>query len=334
MPQTLLSNHNHLYTLARSPGLRLPAGLSDSARKWIDRLYPLLAIVFALATPFVASFLALIPILIIMAIANSSVPLTGSTDLQLLALLLSSFIPIYFMVWIWALLLEKRHLWTMGLEKAGVVGKYLKGMVAGLLLFSAAVGLLALFGDVRLVDRLEPLGTAGVLGILLLLFGWIAQGGAEELLARGYLLPVVGSRYGTLVGVIVSSLVFATWHLLNPNLSLLAVLNLFLYGIFAAFYALNEGGLWGVCAFHTVWNWVQGNFYGFEVSGAAFGGSSLLRLQESGPDWFTGGNFGPEGGLAVTLVLLVGCLWLFWASLRQRNRTNHLLNPDQNLPEN
>jgi membrane protease YdiL (CAAX protease family) len=166
------------------------------------------------------------------------------------------------------------------------------------------------------VDRSEPLGAASVLGVLVLLIGWIVQGGAEEILARGYLLPVVGSRYGTLLGIFVSSLVFAIWHLLNPNLSLLAVINLFLYGIFAAFYALYEGGLWGVCAFHSVWNWVQGNFYGFEVSGAAFGGSSLLKLQESGPDWFTGGKFGPEGGLAVTLVLVAGCLWLLWASHR------------------
>jgi hypothetical protein len=97
------------------------------------------------------------------------------------------------------------------------------------------------------------------------------------------------------------------------------MVNLFLYGLFAAFYALHEGDLWGVCAFHSVWNWVQGNIFGFEVSGGAFGGSSLLKLQESGPDWFTGGKFGPEGGLAVTLVLVAGCVWLLWSSIRQRS---------------
>ena len=36
---------------------------------------------------------------------------------------------------------------------------------------------------------------------------------------------------------------------------------------------------------------------------------------ETGADWLTGGEFGPEGGLAVTAVLVVGILiTLFWKS--------------------
>jgi len=44
----------------------------------------------------------------------------------------------------------------------------------------------------------------------------------------------------------------------------------------------------------------------------------LLNLVETGPDVVTGGAFGPEGGLAVTLVigLGIGALLLFrgWAA--------------------
>ena len=77
------------------------------------------------------------------------------------------------------------------------------------------------------------------------------------------------------------------------------------YGLFAALYALREGGIWGISAQHAVWNWAQANLYGFEVSGIGANGGSLFNLMETGPDPLTGGAFGPEGGLAVTLVLLL-----------------------------
>jgi hypothetical protein len=40
-------------------------------------------------------------------------------------------------------------------------------------------------------------------------------------------------------------------------------------------------------------------------------------LREVGPDVVTGGPFGPEGGLAVTTVLLVSCGLVWWANRRQ-----------------
>ncbi len=49
-----------------------------------------------------------------------------------------------------------------------------------------------------------------------------------------------------------------------------------------------------------------------EVSGLPVRLEALIDLKEVGPDWFTGGAFGPEGGIAVTLLLLAGIavLWL------------------------
>jgi hypothetical protein len=79
-----------------------------------------------------------------------------------------------------------------------------------------------------------------------------------------------------------------------------------------------EGGLWGVCAQHAVWNWAQGNVFGMEVSGGASSVPILWNLQEAGPDLITGGAFGPEGGLAVTFILLVSIVVLV-ALLRRKN---------------
>ena len=179
-----------------------------------------------------------------------------------------------------------------------------------MLLLSVSVALGAITG-VEFSTILTKTGDSGgmllgLAGVLVVLIGWLVQGGAEEVLTRGFLLPVFGVRFGLPFAILVSSVLFSSLHLFNENLSGIALLNLALFGVFACLYALREGSLWGICALHSSWNWVQGNIFGLPVSGTN-SGSSLLSLQLTGPDWWAGGAFGAEGGLAVTLVLLLGC---------------------------
>lgn len=131
--------------------------------------------------------------------------------------------------------------------------------------------------------------------------GWCRA--AEEVLIRGWALPVIGARYKPWVGLLVSSLIFSLLHGLNPGLSTIALVNLALFGVFAGLYAIREGSLWGICAIHSVWNWVQGIF-GFRLAEPKRA-AALFEFDESGADWLTGGPFGPEGGLAVTIVLMI-----------------------------
>jgi membrane protease YdiL (CAAX protease family) len=234
-------------------------------------------------------------------------------------LLIFGFGPIFLILWGWLALVEKRPFWTMGLERQGFLYKYLRGGMVGLVMFVASIALPALLGYITFEqDSLRPQGLAALGAVLVVLLGWVVQGAAEEAVARGWLMPVIGARYRPVWGILTSSLVFAVLHSLNPNLSPIGVLNLFLFGIFTALYALYEGGLWGVFSLHSVWNWAQGNLFGFEVSGQDTRVGTLFDLMEAGPDPITGGPFGPEGGLAVTLVLLVGCGIIWWLG---RNRT-------------
>jgi hypothetical protein len=77
-----------------------------------------------------------------------------------------------------------------------------------------------------------------------------------------------------------------------------------------------------VFAIHSFWNWAQGNVLGLEVSGSFIGGTTLINLKEVGPDWLTGGLFGPEGGLAVTLVLITGCLAVIYFQIKRHKSTS------------
>lgn len=228
--------------------------------------------------------------------------------------LIFSFALIYVILWAWLKFFEKRPFHTLGFEAGDALAKYGRGFLFGLLMFGGSVLILALTGSVAFESG-DPSkqGVAALGGVVLVLAGWLVQGAAEEVLIRGWALPVIGARYKPWVGLLVSSLIFALLHGLNPGLSAIALVNLALFGVFAGLYAIREGSLWGICAIHSVWNWVQGNFFGFEVSGTEAGGGTLLNLMETGADLLTGGPFGPEGGLAVTIVLAISIgLVLFW----------------------
>ena len=314
----IISPVNHLFELARF-GQRLPHIV----------LAIVLTFVFVLIAQFTGGLLAVL-IVFLLSVGQIGMPpsldnpeiltayIMPDTALEQAIFLILAFGPIFLLLWGWLALFEKRPFWTMGLEKAGLWTKYLRGFLVGLVMFAAAIGISALFGFITF-EQGDPQqqGIYALAGVLLVLLGWVVQGAAEEALTRGWLLPVVGARYSPLWGIIVSSVLFALLHSFNPNLSMIAVLNLFLFGLFAALYALWEGSVWGVFGIHTVWNWAQGNLFGFEVSGQAAPGGTLFNLMEVGPDAITGGSFGPEGGLSVTMVLIASCL-IVWVRGRAK----------------
>ena len=268
------------------------------------------------------SQLGVIPLVIIMGsiygITEDGISMQGTPALEagfwMSLQLIFSFVLVYAILWAWLKYFEKRQFWTLGYEVKNALMQYGRGFLFGALMFGGAVGILAIFGSVAF-EQGDPTqqGIAALGGVVLVLIGWVVQGGAEEALIRGWALPVIGARYKPWIGLLVSSLIFAGLHGLNPGLSVFALINLALFGVFAGLYAMREGSLWGISALHSVWNWVQGNFFGFEVSGTNAGGGTLFNLMETGEDWLTGGTFGPEGGAAVTIVLLIAiAVTLFW----------------------
>lgn len=223
--------------------------------------------------------------------------------------------------WLWVTKIERRPFRTIGLTTGRASSAWLRGMAIGAGLFLLSALLLVPGGNLHWVGfALDGLGPALLWSGIGLLF-FLIQGPAEEIMARGYLLPAFGARGGAWVGILLSSLIFTLFHALNPNLSVLAVLNLFLYGILTALYALREQGLWGVFGLHTAWNWMQGNVLGLPVSGAQLGVSPLFRFSTGGPAWWSGGPFGPEGGLVVTIPTLIAIgILLFWKYPRADTR--------------
>ena len=215
------------------------------------------------------------------------------------------FMSIFAGLWAWLRLSTGRPFWTLGFESQGVLRHIITGgLIAGVMV-TVMAGIVAISGATLAPGAWQQTGFTALGIALFLLMVNVVQSSAEEALFRGWLLPVIGSRYRPWIGVLVSSGLFSLAHALNAGFAWLPLLNLFLFGLFAAVYSLAEGGLWGVCAWHAVWNWTQGRLLGFPVSGGEVNYGLLVSARATGPKLITGGDFGPDGGLAATMVLLI-----------------------------
>ena len=199
--------------------------------------------------------------------------------------------------------IQKRKLKSVGFTKQRAGKDYLIGLGMGFLLFSSAVLICVLTGALK-INGVSSTFSIGM--FLLFAFGFMLQGMSEEVICRGYLMVSIGRRYSMWVAIMSNALIFAALHLLNNGISILAFINLVLYGVFASLYFIERGSIWGVAAFHSVWNLVQGNFWGLRVSGMVTECSVFQSSLVDNRDIINGGAFGPEGGLAVTVVLMVG----------------------------
>jgi len=203
--------------------------------------------------------------------------------------------------------MERRPLSTTGITKESLFRNYFSGYLIGILMISLPVLVMVLFdGSIEIGKSVD------YAIILLCFFGFLIQGASEEIMMRGYLLTSLAKTAGLLWAVIISSFGFAALHLLNPNMGVLPFINLVLFGLFAAFLFLRTGNIWTISALHAAWNFFQGNIFGIQVSGQMFG-SSLLKVNSAAPSILSGGDFGLEGGLIVTAMLILSSLLVVFA---------------------
>ncbi|SFE60622.1 hypothetical protein SAMN04487819_1184 [Actinopolyspora alba] len=197
---------------------------------------------------------------------------------------------------------------------------------AGVALLVISVLVLGNVAANQLVLESSGAGYAIVGVLVLTLLGFVVQASTEEILTRGYLMQVTWRKWGLTAALVAQAVVFTLLHGLNTGFGPLPLLNLLLISFVLAFWALAEGGLWGVCAFHTVWNWCQGNVYGVEVSGMNLTATLAdTRPAEGGSALLNGGAFGIEGGLPTTAVLL--CLLVIAVLAYRRRRSGFAAEP-------
>ncbi|MBO5163463.1 MAG: CPBP family intramembrane metalloprotease [Ruminococcus sp.] len=199
---------------------------------------------------------------------------------------------------------EARHLSSMGVRKKKAGIHYVQGLAVGLLMMTAAVLISAAFG----INSIKLCGNINFGIIVLFAAGFFIQGMSEEFIFRGYLMNTLASRHNPWIAVLISSAAFSLAHLVNPGFNLLVFFNLSLFGVFAGLYMIAFDDIWGVCAIHSIWNFSQGNLFGISVSGTGETESVLSVTAVSSSKLLTGGDFGIEGSIVTTAVLLTGII--------------------------
>ncbi len=304
MIKNVFNPENRLFSLARNA-------------RWLPPV--LLALVLAIVFTFGGQLIGSIPLAFLMLfglLPTGEEPLSAALWMSVFFLL--TLAPTGLLLWLWVRLVEKRGLSSLGLEKNGALFKLARGLLIGCGLFLFITLLLAVCGCLQPVSSLPGRYIISILSVFLVLPAWLFQSSIEELVMRGWLMPVIAVRKSPFWGVLISSSVFAVLHLLNPNISILAVVNLVVAGLLFALVALWEGGLWGACGLHAAWNWTQGSLLGFSVSGFQFSGPALFHLGAQGSSLLSGGAFGPEGSLFTTLVNGAACVVLILL-IRRKN---------------
>ena len=141
---------------------------------------------------------------------------------------------------------------------------------------------------------------------------------SEELVFRGFILGRLLNQTKPLIALLVSSIVFALFHINNPEVSLLATINIFLGGILLGITYCYNRNIWFGFALHYSWNLVQGPILGIPVSGLIL--PSIISTEIKGPELITGGQFGLEGSLIQGILMVICCVGL-WLLNSAENKT-------------
>ena len=205
---------------------------------------------------------------------------------------------------------------------------------AGLQSGIALVGLLAGW---YAVDGLFVADGSIIVGLALAVVLFVSVGVVEELLARGWLLTnlaeglrALGTRAAVGFAVAVSSGIFGVAHLANPGASAASAVVISLAGVLLALGYVLTGELGIPIGIHVTWNFFQGPVFGLGVSGLELP-VAVIALDPVGPDWVTGGGFGPEAGLLGFLAVAAGiAATVLWVRRRKETVGVHgsIVEPD------
>lgn len=216
--------------------------------------------------------------------------------------------------WIVLKTVEGKSWSFVGLEaEAATPRKIGYGSLLGLLPIAIPSSILLFTGELKSISQPDGSwwGASGIsfANLLPAAFG-------EELLLRGYIFAVLREGAGTRWTLISTSVVFGLLHLTNPGADAQSISIVMMAGFFLASIFLATRSLYAATAAHFVWNWFMAAVLHTPVSGIAVMAPDY-RVIDSGPDWLTGGPWGPEGGFAAVVGMFFVLIYLHARPLRR-----------------
>lgn len=198
---------------------------------------------------------------------------------------------------------DKRSIFSLGLAFQPHRASAATGFFLGLLLLGAGTFILMAVKVLQWEDLQLNAGRLFTDAVLLLLFAF-----GEELVFRGYVLHNLLQFTNKWVALGISAALFAVFHINNPGINGLPLLNIFLAGLLLGVNYIYTKNLWFSILLHFSWNFYMGCILGYKVSGLPF--YSLFRQTLSGGPVLTGGSFGFEGSAVGSILILLAAFSL------------------------
>ena len=167
-------------------------------------------------------------------------------------------------------------------------------------------------GQMEIRDSAPGSWVAGAVRVALVL---IPAALYEELLMRGYLFATIREWLGPKTAVAMTSVIFGLLHVANPGTSYTPIVVVTLAGAYLAIVLIALRSLYAAWVAHASWNFVQAAALHVPVSALPMPHPGYQTV-ETGPDWLTGGDWGPEGGLAAAAAMLLMIGFLYWKRSR------------------
>lgn len=213
--------------------------------------------------------------------------------------------------------IQRKPLKEMGLTKR--FNGFFLGAVIGVLLVSLSLCLVVCTGNIEYLGNSK---NSYVLSFLLLLGGFIIQGGAEEVLCRGLVFHSLQEKCSLKTAFIISTCLFILPHVSGLFVGgavygVIGVINLILISaVFSGLtmYFKNVWAAWGV---HSFWNALLYGMFGLNLSGNQGQSRAIFYFHNAKKNIWNGGEYGIEASLITSFVLL-GCLAVMYLLYKRK----------------
>lgn len=209
--------------------------------------------------------------------------------------------------------IEKRPWRSVGLALKGHVKDLAYGKLFAFGFYLVGFGISLLLGVIHVVGWHLDVQSLILSWILFLLVAL-----TEEIMMRGYVLgKLLDEGMDRFWALLTSSVLFSAMHIFNDNVSLFPMINLVLAGLLLGASYIYTRNLWFPISLHLFWNWIQGPLLGYHVSGNDFC-DSLLQLELPEKNLLNGGDFGFEGSVICTVLMLLAiAVIIYWGERKQ-----------------
>lgn len=124
-----------------------------------------------------------------------------------------------------------------------------------------------------------------ILVIALSGFGNILEASYEELLNRSWFLVKLKEYVGEVKAIILTSILFAAMHLINPHYTLLAMVNCGIFALALGLAFFRTGSLWMPIGMHAGWNFCLEILHTSYFYNVAYQSNAVTHISEIEGTW-------------------------------------------------